>query len=211
MEETQRASQEARYPLAFDGNGNPLEVPPEAIAWRVRRGGGRRGRPRHVFDPETGRQLEVPLTSTIDTLIDAGCLPDRYLLYPVDGQSHVIQGVIAVTEVPEGADGESGAVSVAQPGEAAALLAVVTHQLATIKEQSQTLCRALEATTSGYGRVRPSEPPQQPLIVEAPSALPEKDGGFLANIDPAQVAQLAGYAKMIVDMVRGSAPAAGGA
>src|SRR5262249_27843449 len=94
------SEQETRYPLAYDANGNPLDVPPEAVAWRVRRGGGRRGRPRHMFDPETGRQLEVPLAATLDSLIDAGCLGDRYLLYPVDGEGRVIPGVVAVTEVP---------------------------------------------------------------------------------------------------------------
>src|SRR5437899_2297037 len=97
---------EARYPLAYDANGNPIDVPPEAVAWRVRRGGGRRGRPRHVFDPETGRQLEVPLASTLDSLIDAGCPADRYLLYPVDAVGRVLLGTVAVTEVPEGADGD---------------------------------------------------------------------------------------------------------
>src|SRR6185312_13249257 len=106
MGEKQRASPEVRYPLAFDANGNPIELPPEAVKWRVRRGGGRRGRPRHVFDAETGRQLEIPLTATLDTLIDAGCTADRYLLYPVDGEGHLIGGIIAVTEIAEGADGE---------------------------------------------------------------------------------------------------------
>jgi hypothetical protein len=209
MEENESApSPEARYPLAFDGNGNPIELSPEAVAWRVRRGGGRRGRPRHVFDSETGRQLEIPLTAGIDTLIDAGCAPDRYLLYPVDGEGHVIAGIIAVTEVSD-SDGEGKEAAVTVGGEQSALIAVVTHQLATIKEQSQTLCRALEATTSGYGRVRPSEPPPQPIVLQRPEpSPPEKDGGaggLLAGITPDQIGQLLGYAKLVYDMIRGGA------
>jgi len=218
MEDTQTTSPEARYPLAFDGNGNPIELPPDAVAWRVRRGGGRRGRPRHVFDPETGRQLEIPLTSTVDTLIDSGCSPDRYLLYPVDGEGHLIAGIIAVTEVSE-SDGEGKEAAPTAATEQGALLTVVTHQLATIKEQSQTLCRALEATTSGYGRVRPLEPPQAPIVLPRPEPQPDNNGGggLLGGITPEQVGQFLGYAKMAFDMIRGgigappaAAPVGGG-
>src|SRR5438094_4116345 len=80
---------EPKIPLAFDANGNPLEVPAGAVAWRVRRGGGRRGRPRTVFDGETGRQLEVALSSTIEDLIDHGCPPGRYRLEAVDASGRV--------------------------------------------------------------------------------------------------------------------------
>src|SRR5437870_3069496 len=58
--------EELRFPLAFDANGNPVKVPAHARMWRVRRGGGKRGRPRNVFDATTGRQLEVPLGASID-------------------------------------------------------------------------------------------------------------------------------------------------
>lgn len=202
MDEKQRASPEVRYPLAFDANGNPIELPPEAVKWRVRRGGGRRGRPRHVFDAETGRQLELPLTATIDTLIDAGCTADRYLLYPVDGEGHLIGGIIAVTEIAEGVDGEPD--PMAPMPEQTALLTVITHQLAALKEQSQTLCRALEATTSGYGRVRPLEPPVAPIVVEQPPPLPDKEaGGLLGGLKAEEIGQLLGYFKMAYDMVRG--------
>src|ERR1700694_5391959 len=89
-----------QYPLAFDADGNPLTVPPEAKAWRVRRGGGRRGRPRSVFDPETGLQLDMPLGCTIEDLIDRGCVPDRYRLEAVDEEGRIIAGVVAICEVP---------------------------------------------------------------------------------------------------------------
>src|SRR4051795_1901004 len=93
---------EARYPLAFDSNGNPVKVPENAVAWRVRRGGGRRGRPRNVFDASTGRQLEIALGASIEDLMETNVPADRYLLYPVDAQGSLIPGIVAVTEVTEG-------------------------------------------------------------------------------------------------------------
>src|SRR5207249_134255 len=124
---------EARYPLAFDSNGNPVKVPENAVAWRVRRGGGRRGRPRNVFDAETGRQLEIPLGASIDDLIDAGCPADRYLLYPIDAEGKLLPGLIAVTEVPAGdADEATGSGPTAEAN-------LITQLLATVKAQSETL------------------------------------------------------------------------
>jgi hypothetical protein len=189
---------EARYPLAFDSNGNPVKVPENAVAWRVRRGGGRRGRPRNVFDAETGRQLEVPLGASIDDLIDAGCPADRYLLYPIDAEGKLLPGLIAVTEVPAGeADETQGSGPTAEAN-------LITQLLATVKAQSETLCRALEAATSGYGPVRPQMP--APVVLEQPS---RDDGGF----KPEQIAQFAGVAKSVLDAIKmgGAAGAEGGA
>lgn len=205
-EEEATAEEEPRYPLAYDANGNPLEVPAEAVAWRVRRGGGRRGRPRHVFDAETGRQLEVPLQATLDSLIDAGCASDRYLLYPVDGEGRIIPGVVAVTEVPEGVTDDDGPQTLANT-EKGTLLALVNHQLATIQRQTETLCRALEATTAGYGRVRALDAPAPVVVEQAPAAEPEQ-----SSFKPEQIAEIASVAKSIFEMVKGTAapPAQGG-
>jgi hypothetical protein len=138
----------------------------------------------------------VPLAATLDTLIEAGCPGDRYLLYPVDGEGRVISGVVAVTEVPESSEVDDGATQ-ATTSDKGVLVAVVAQQLATIKEQSQALCRALEATTSGYGRVRPMEPPQQ-VVVEAQAA-PQSGGMF----KPEQIAEIASIAKSIFEMFKG--------
>src|SRR5579859_8116350 len=89
----------SKFPLANDADGNPLEVPANAVGWRVRRGGGRRGRPRIVFDNESGRQLEVPLDATINDLVDHGCPPGRYRLEAFDGDGKLITGCVAVTEI----------------------------------------------------------------------------------------------------------------
>ena len=94
------APSQSPYPLAHDAEGNPLTIPAEAVAWRVRRGGGRRGRPRLVFDPETGLQLDIPLTATIDELIDRGCGADGYRPEAIGPEGRVLPGDTAVVEVP---------------------------------------------------------------------------------------------------------------
>jgi hypothetical protein len=180
---------ETRYPLAYDLNGNPVQLPASAVAWRVRRGGGRRGRPRNVFDAETGRQLEIPLGSSLDDLIQSGCPADRYLLYPVDAEGKLLPGVVAVTEVPEGAtDDDERAASGGVSGD------LVQQLLSTVRAQSDTLCRALEAAASGYGQVRPASP--APVYVEQPP--PSEAGG----IKPEQIAQIVGVAKSVFDSFR---------
>src|SRR5690348_9471096 len=141
MSEPEGAKERDRYPLAYDLSGNPIEVPEQAVAWRVRRGGGRRGRPRNVFDAETGRQLEIPLGASIDDLVEAGCPADRYLLYPIDIEGRILPGVVAVTEIQEGQGEEDEPAPVAR-GDSSEL---VVQLLATIRAQSDTLCRALEA------------------------------------------------------------------
>jgi hypothetical protein len=203
-----------RYPLAFDSNGNPLDIPPQAIAWRVRRGGGRRGRPRNVFDAETGRQLELPLGSTLDDLVSTGVEADRYLLYPIDSEGRILAGIVAVTEVPEG-DGGDGDPSAATD-EKSALLALLVRQQATIDSQNDRLARALEATVSGYGPVRPPAPiAPTPIVMEQPMQQqpPPNAGGFmdtLVNAKPEQLMQFAMMAKQVYDMIRGGMGGFGG-
>jgi hypothetical protein len=188
------------FPLAYDVNGNPLELPPQAVAWRVRRGGGRRGRPRHVFDRESGRQLEIPLAGSLDNLLDAGCPPDRYLLYPIDGAGRVIEGILAVTEVPEGAIEDDGG-GAKQPAtiEQSVMLATIREQGMTIRHQADCLTRSLEATTAGYGRVRPMEAPPPVIVEQAPAEAP--GGGF----KPEQIAEFMGIARQFIEMFRGGA------
>ena len=55
------SSSHRTYPLAFDANGEPLDVPSHAVAWRVRKLAKKAGRPKVIFDAETGRPLEKDL------------------------------------------------------------------------------------------------------------------------------------------------------
>jgi hypothetical protein len=197
----------SRYPLAFDGNGNPIDIPATAVAWRVRRGGGRRGRPRNVFDAETGRQLEVPLGSTLNELIEAGCPADRYLLYPVDAEGRIIPGIVAITEILDGATETEEPDAATAAADKQSMQALLYEQMRTIAKQSETMCRALEATTSGYGQVRPIIPQPTPVIVEAPAPPEESSSGF----KPEQIAEFMGMAKMFFDALKGGGAPAGGA
>jgi hypothetical protein len=170
---------ETRLPLAFDVNGNPLAVPAEAVAWRVRRGGGRRGRPSNVFDPETGRQLEIPIGATLDDLIATGCGTDRYLLYAVDATGRIIPGVIAMVAVPE-AEVEEEPLPQISPPDQRQPSPMELALLAAVRAMSDTMCRGFEAAASGYGQVRPAPPP--PVVVTQP-APSERGGGInLAQI-----------------------------
>jgi hypothetical protein len=184
-------SEDVRFPLAFDAAGNPIELPENARAWRVRRGGGRRGRPRNVFDPETGRQLEIPLGASLDELIEANCPPDRYLLYPVDDQGHVIPGVVAVTEVPEEDEDDDSPKRHDSSGGG-----MKSELLRTVREMAETLCRALEATTSGYGPVRPTAP----VMIEQPP--PQGDDGS-KGLDMGQIMDVA---KTVIASFQGKPP-----
>jgi hypothetical protein len=201
----------SRYPLAYDSNGNPLDIPATAVAWRVRRGGGRRGRPRNVFDGETGRQLEIPLGSTLDDLISTGCPADRYLLYPIDSEGRMLAGIVAVTEVPEGDDGDGDASL--QPDDKSPLLALLVRQQATIERQNEQLARALESTVSGYGPVRPPAPiAPTPIMMEQPMPPSAPNGGFmesLLNAKPEQLMQFGMMVKQVFDMIKGGAMGGG--
>ena len=212
--------EELRYPLAFDANGNPVKVPAHARAWRVRRGGGKRGRPRNVFDATTGRQLEVPLGASIDDLIATNVQADRYLLYPVDAEGAIIPGVIAVTEVPESDDDEGdddrpeGSTPTDKDPVLAALMSqqeMVKGQQDVIKAQSEYLARALASAVSGYAPVRPVAPvAPTPIMMEQPAMPAAQNSGVLdsiLNMKPEQMMQIAGFAKMMFDMIKGAGAA----
>src|SRR5438874_2694602 len=125
-----------KYPLANDVNGNPIDVPENASAWRVRRAPVGTGRPQNVYDPETGRQLEVALDATLDHLRQCGCGAGRYRLEAVDGESKAIAGIVAFTELAvEGPEEEPPP----------ALPESVERLLEAVEKQSDTICRALEA------------------------------------------------------------------
>jgi len=208
---TPTSPSEMRYPLAYDANGNPLIVPSGAVFWRVRRGGGRRGRPRNVFDAETGRQLEIPLGATLQDLIETNVPADRYLLYPVDATGIIIPGIVAVTEVPrdeaedEAASDEPVGLSEDSNNPHIALLA---RQQQTIQAMAGELSKSLAAAVSGYAPVRPQAPmAPTPIVMEqAAASPPAQSSGVLdsiLNMKPEQMMQLAGFAKMMFDMIKG--------
>ena len=207
---TQRPRSETRYPLAYDANGNPLTVPSDAVFWRVRRGGGRRGRPRNVFDAETGRQLEIPLGATLQDLIETNVPADRYLLYPVDAQGLIMPGVVAVTEVPAGEGDEEDTTddrSGLREDSNNPHVALLARQQQTIQAMASELSKSLAAAVSGYAPVRPQAPiAPTPIVMEQAAPSPAQNTGVLdslMNMKPEQMMQLAGFAKMMFDMIKG--------
>lgn len=168
-----------QYPLSFDADGNPLTLPPEAVAWRVRRGGGRRGRPRSVFDPETGLQLDMPLGSTIEDLIDRGCVADRYRLEAVDGDGRIIPGIVAICEVPQTEE------AAAEPTKASSDAQTIDKLTVLVEKVIDSNTRTMEAMASAFGTVRPAQPP--PIVLEHPPvAVAEQPGGM----KPEQIMQM---------------------
>lgn len=143
------------YPLANDANGNPLDMPPEAVAWRVRKLARRAGRPKVLFDAETGRPLELPLTVTYDDFVEQVNEPGRFRLEAVDGGGRVIAGCVAVTEVV--LDDDDGGSSI--PRNAAD---TVPHLHQLIAQLVEANTQVMKAMASAFGSVHP-----QPMRIES--------------------------------------------
>lgn len=145
-----------KYPLANDANGNPLDVPAEAVAWRVRKLARRAGRPKVLFDVETGRPLELPLTVTFDDFVEQVNEAGRFRLEVVDGTGRVIPGCVAVTEVvlDEADDGNAS-----MPRNAAD---AVPHLHQLIAQLVEANTQVMKAMASAFGSVQP-----QPMRIES--------------------------------------------
>ena len=191
-----------KHPLAFDCEGNPIDLPAEAVAWRVRRGGGRRGRPKLLFDRETGRQLEIPLEATLDDLVDCGFEPDRYRLEAVDISGHLLPGLVAVVEVP---DPEDSVIEQQKSTEATAL----ENMSRLVGQLVEANCRAMAAMASAFGPVEPARAPAAPPMVIAERSRPDD------SVRPEQMMQsILGVAKIFADTLKSvpvtPAPTGGG-
>lgn len=82
-------------PLARDADGNPIELPPVAAAWRVRRKTG--GRPRIVLGVDK-QPMQLPLGYTIVDLEDV-LAPAEYLLDIVDGKKGEPLGITVAVAI----------------------------------------------------------------------------------------------------------------
>jgi hypothetical protein len=93
------------FELAFDSEGNPIEVPSAAVSWRVRKL-GLRGRPEVVYGRD-GLPLIVPIDATLDELRSAVQLEGRY---PAGSGRRAAAGGRrdAVRVYPPGAPGRAG-------------------------------------------------------------------------------------------------------
>jgi len=136
------------YPLANDANGNQLVVPVEAVAWRVRKLARRAGRPKVLFDAETGRPLEVAIDVTYEDFCSQVNESGRFRLEAVDGQGRIIVGCVAVTEVVLDDEDEETAL----PRNAAESLPHL-HQLIAHLVDANT--QVMKAMASAFGNVQP--------------------------------------------------------
>src|SRR5262245_42709149 len=88
--------------LGFDEDGDPIDLPPTAVGWRVRRMTGKRGAPGLVYGSD-GVPLVIPLEMDIEELRCEVGLPGRYRLEPVDERHRQIKDVkAAIVIVPHG-------------------------------------------------------------------------------------------------------------
>jgi hypothetical protein len=192
-----------RYPLGNDVNGNPIDVPPDAKAWRVRQGGGRRGRPKVIFDDATGRQLEVPLETTFEEFCEYELAPGQYRLEAVDGNGQLIPNIVAVTMIPDEPEEAPAAPTLAMDERA--------QYLRTIQQQHETMCRALQVMASAFGTVKPqfdepvirnaAEPPVTPSPTSQIQQIQE-----LMNAFPGMVSQILQQAAMAKGFMKKDEP-----
>ena len=140
---------EDRYPLALDDKGDPIAVPPEAVAWRVRRLTGRRGRPSALY--LDGRPLEIPIDGDVDDLEEAGCHEGRYRLEAVDADGRLIPGVVALTVLREGDGDESEVSTDGASGPWSVIRALLDNNAKLVQSNSATM----QAMATAFGRVEP--------------------------------------------------------
>ena len=69
--------------LAFNEDGDPIELPPVATGWRVKRMRGTRGAPGLVYGAD-GAPLVLPLKMDIEDLRREVRIPGKYKLEAVD-------------------------------------------------------------------------------------------------------------------------------
>ncbi|MCU1281638.1 MAG: hypothetical protein JWM53_5184 [bacterium] len=188
---------EQRLPLANDIDGNPIDVPENAVAWRVRRRLGR-GRPQSVFDPATGAQLEILLEATVDDLRPFG--PGGYRLDAIDDDGNVIEGVVAYTEVHDIGEVRRRNAAAAPDDHFGRLIAALEHM-------ADTNCRALEALANAFGPVSPRYEGDDGPPVEADA--PASSDDLVRNV--ASVVQTVATAFGKKGGEGGGAPAAAGA
>lgn len=81
------------FELAFDQDGDPIEVPSAAVSWRVRKLPVR-GRPQVVYGSD-GLPLIVPIGATLAEFRSAVQLEGRYRLDPVDELRREVAGARA--------------------------------------------------------------------------------------------------------------------
>ena len=161
-----------QYPLANDVNGNPLQVPESAAGWRVRKLARKAGRPKVIFDAESGRPLELPLTISYEDFAEAVGEAGRYRLEAFDASGQNIPGCVAVTELTF--DDE-------EPAAPTTSADALPHLIQLVGKLVETNARVMEAMASAFGQVKPASAPQT-VVVDRPAESKSEDNPFVANV-----------------------------
>jgi len=155
-------------PLAYDADGEPLHVPPHAVGWRVRKLARAAGRPKLIFDAETGRPLELELMVSLDDLADNVDESGRYRLEAIDANGRIIPRCVAVVHVQK--DEEAAPFAAKLATDPAQVLPLMFQLLERVVNANAT---TMQAMASAFGHVeRQSEPVvihQQPPTEAKPS------------------------------------------
>jgi hypothetical protein len=161
-----------RYPLANDVKGNPVQVPEAAAGWRISKLARKAGRPKVIFDNETGRPLELPLAVTYEDFSETVGEAGRYRLEAFDGNGQNIAGCVAVTEVAF--DDEEPIGPATSPD-------ALPHLIQLVGKLVETNARVMEAMASAFGQVKPAGAPQ-PVTVERPAETKSEENPFVTNM-----------------------------
>jgi hypothetical protein len=98
--------------LAFNLNGDPFEVPPNAVGWRVRKMKNK-GAPEVAYG-RNGQPLVLPLEADVDDLRAEVGTPGRYRLDPIDDTNKPIAnapaGYVYVHDIAPAAPSAAGAI-----------------------------------------------------------------------------------------------------
>lgn len=191
-----------RYPMANDANGNPLHLPDNAAGWRVRKLARKAGRPKVIFDSETGRPLELPLTVTYEDFAETVGEAGRYRLEGFDSNGQNIPGCVAITEVVFD-DDEANAPLQANPTDA------LPHLIQLVGKLVETNARVMEAMASAFGQVKPARAIEPVIVERAPEAKPEENA-FVANLVQSFLQQYMASKVMMGTTPAPSAPAPNG-
>lgn len=185
------------YSLAFDEEGNPLDVPLSAIGWRVKRHGGGKGRPGLLHD-NRGRPLVVPLDVSIEDLRAHQCGAGAFRLEAVDKDFKAL-GIVAYTDLPETEEDrrESSTERTAVVAMARVLEAMQQVQAEHERTQAQLLESVQKTQADVFVKmIDRLAPPQQPDLRNVLSQMSEmqkfmrklSDGDATAAAEPATAA-----------------------
>jgi hypothetical protein len=176
------------YPLALGMNGEPIDVPKDAVGWRVswRKHNERGGSPSLVYFK--GRPLILALTATADDVVAAvSGRPGRYRLDPVDRFQRLIKDATPAYSVIEEAFKPAAAVASSPPPSDDPILrrfddmmARVDRTVQTLENaftvQSQQIALVLQACAQNVAPASRVIREQEQVTVQAPAE--EKRSGF---------------------------------